>query len=107
MGGRTVVLKLKTHAFRTVTRQVRLVDPTNLADVIHRVAEPMLLREIPQGPFRLLGVGLSALADLPQGGPAARLFADQSDGQARLEEATDRIRGRFGKDAIIRGRALR
>jgi DNA polymerase-4 len=67
----------------------------------------MLLRDIAQGPFRLLGVGLSALADLPDGRPPARLFVDGSDGQARIEAATDRIRGRFGKDAIIRGRALR
>ena len=107
MGGRTIVLKLKTRAFRIVTRQARLPEPTNLAEVIYRMAEPMLLREIGQGPFRLIGVGLSALADLPDGRPPARLFADRSDGQARAEAATDSIRGRFGKDAIIRGRALR
>jgi DNA polymerase IV len=107
MGGRTVVLKLKTPAFRVLTRQARLPEPTNLAEVIFQVAEPMLLRELGQGPFRLIGVGLSALADLADGPPPARLFSDRSDGQARAEAATDRIRGRFGKNAIIRGRALR
>ena len=107
MGGCTIVLKLKTHAFRIVTRQARLPEPTNLAEVIYRMAEPMLLRELRQGPFRLLGVGLSALADLPDGRPPARLFADRSDGHARAEAATDSIRGRFGKNAIMRGRALR
>ncbi len=107
MGGRTIVLKLKTGAFRTVTRQARLPEPTNLAEVIYRMAEPMLLREMGQGPFRLIGVGLSALADLADGRPTARLFADRSDGHAEAEAATDRIRNRYGKDAIIRGRALR
>ena len=107
MGGRTVVLKLKTHAFRTVTRQAALAEPTNLAEVIHSLAEPMLLRELARGPFRLLGVGLGALCELPDGLPRARLFADRSDGQALVEAATDRIRTRFGKDAIIRGRTLR
>jgi DNA polymerase IV len=107
MGGRTVVLKLKTAAFRIVTRQARLAEPTNLAEVIYRLAQPMLLRELGQGPFRLLGVGLSALADLADGRPPARLFVDPSDAQAGVEAATDRIRGRYGKDAIIRGRALR
>ncbi len=67
----------------------------------------MLVRELGQGPFRLIGVGLSALADLAAGAEPARLFADRSDAQAGVEAATDRIRGRFGKDAIIRGRALR
>jgi DNA polymerase IV len=107
MGGCTVVLKLKTQAFRIVTRQVRLPEPTNLAEVIHRVAEPMLLRELRQGPFRLLGIGLGMLVDLNDARPPARLFAEIGDGQARVEAATDRIRTRFGKDAIIRGRALR
>jgi DNA polymerase-4 len=107
MGGCTVVLKLKTRAFRIITRQARLAEATNLADVIHRIAEPMLLREVRKGPFRLLGIGLTALAELPDGGAPARLFADGSDGRASLEAATDRIRGRFGKDAIFRGRALR
>ncbi len=107
MGGRTVVMKLKTTRFRIVTRQARLLEPTNLAEAIYRVAEPMLVRELGQGPFRLIGVGLSALADLAAGAGPAQLFADRSDAQAGVEAATDRIRGRFGKDAIIRGRALR
>jgi DNA polymerase-4 len=107
MGGHAVVLKLKTRAFRTVTRQARLPEPTNLAEVIHGAAEPMLLRALGQGPFRLIGVGLAALTDLADAAPPARLFAEPGDGQARAEAATDRIRGRYGKDAIIRGRALR
>jgi DNA polymerase-4 len=107
MGGRTIVLKLKTRAFRVVTRQARLAEPTNFAEVIYRMAEPMLLRELGQGPFRLIGVGLSALADIPDGRPPARLFQDAADGQALAEAATDAIRSRWGKGAIIRGRALR
>jgi DNA polymerase-4 len=108
LGGGTVVLKLRTREFRTLTRQRRLARPTNLADEIYRAAEPMLTAELARGPFRLIGVGLSALSTLTPGGPPPpRLFADPADGQARAEAASDSIRRRYGKNAIMRGRALR
>ena len=108
MGGRIVVLKLKTREFQTLTRQCRLPDPTNLADAIYHAAEPMLADELGRGPFRLLGVGIAALSPLVPGAPPPpRLFVDPADGRARAEAASDRIRRRFGRDAIMRGRALR
>ena len=107
LGGRTVVLKLKTRDFRTLTRQSRLAEPTNLADAIYGAAEPMLRDELNRGPFRLIGVGLAALSPLVPGTPPPRLFVDAADERARAEAATDRIRSRYGRDAIIRGRALR
>ena len=107
MGGRTVVLKLKTRDFRTLTRQSRLAEPSNFADVIYSAAEPMLRDELNRGPFRLIGIGLAALSPVVPGTPPPRLFVDAADGRARAEAATDRIRSRYGRDAIIRGRALR
>ncbi len=107
MGGRTVVLKLKTRDFRTLTRQTRLSEPSNFADVIYGAAEAMLRDEMDRGPFRLIGVGLAVLSPLLPGSPPPRLFTDAGDGRARAETATDRIRSRYGRDAIIRGRALR
>lgn len=109
MRGHTVVLKLKTHAFRTLTRQHRLDLATNLAEDLYHTAEPMLRGELGHGPFRLIGVGITALSATAATDPPAppRLFTDAADNRARAEEATDRIRGRYGKDAIMRGRALR
>lgn len=107
MGGRTVVIKLKTADFRTITRQSRLNDPTNLADLIFSVGEPLLLGEIDKGPFRLIGVGLSVLSEVDPDGSEKRLFEDSRDAQRKAENATDEIRDRFGRDAIIRGRSLR
>ena len=63
--GGTVVLKLKTAGFKSLTRQARAEAPTNLADTIHAMAEPLLLREMDKGPFRLIGVGISDLAEEP------------------------------------------
>ncbi|MFK7945099.1 MAG: DNA polymerase IV [Paracoccaceae bacterium] len=105
--GGTVVLKLKTAGFKGLTRQVRAEEPTNLADVIYALAEPLLLREMDKGPFRLIGVGLGDLADEPKGEAPQRLFSDQQDNRMLAERATDSIRQKFGKGAIKRGRALR
>jgi DNA polymerase-4 len=108
LGGASVTLRLKTAGFQTLTRQDRLAAPTNFAETIYRHAEPMLLRMLPRGPFRLIGVGVSALSPLdPTPAPEPELFAPEGAGLTRAEAASDRIRARFGKDAIIRGRALR
>ena len=104
--GGTVTLKLKRADFRTLTRQHRLPGATNLADEIYRHGEAMLERLLAEGPFRLIGIGLSDLADTPAPAPA-ELFETASDAIRRAEAVTDEIRARYGKDAIIRGRALR
>ena len=61
VGGHTVVLKLKTADFQVLTRNHRLSDPTQRADVIFRVAVSLLRRETNGGAFRLIGVGVSDL----------------------------------------------
>jgi DNA polymerase-4 len=105
LGGRTVVLKLKTANFRIRTRSVSLDVPTQLADTIFRVARNALRREAAGPRFRLLGVGLSNLAD------AARCdqldLVDRSEGRrAAAERAMDRLRTKFGNDAVEKGRSL-
>jgi len=108
LAGRTVTLKVKRADFRGITRQAQLAQPTNLVDTIYRHGETMLSRMLDQGPFRLIGIGISDLSaqDDDASVPADLFGADQADREG-AEAATDRIRARFGKDAIIRGRALR
>ncbi len=68
----------------------------------------MLLRMLDQGPFRLIGIGISDLSTEGEDAPApADLFGADQAARQGAEAATDEIRARFGKDAIIRGRALR
>ena len=61
LAGWTVVLKLKTSDFRTLTRNHRLADPTRLADVIYSSAAALITREANSRAFRLIGVGVTDL----------------------------------------------
>ncbi|NNE89540.1 MAG: DNA polymerase IV [Silicimonas sp.] len=105
--GRVVTLKLKRANHKILTRQVSLTEPTQIADRIYRTARDLFDQVGDEGPYRLIGVGISHLtkADIAESGgdlldPNARI-------RAEAERASDRIRERFGSDAIIKGRALR
>jgi DNA polymerase-4 len=104
--GRTVVLKLKTANFRLLTRSASLEAPTQLADKIFRTAQIALKKEADGRRFRLLGVGLSNLAAAVEADPA-NLIDPVSDKRAAAERAMDKIRSKFGGEAVGKGRGLR
>jgi DNA polymerase-4 len=106
LAGHTIVLKLKTADFRLRTRSASLDAPTQLADKIFRVARTALKREATGTRFRLLGVGLSNLAPAAEADPG-NLVDPQSDKRAAAERAMDKIRGKFGGEAVQKGRGLR
>jgi DNA polymerase-4 len=106
LGGRTVVLKLKTADFRLRTRSMSLEDPTQLADRIFRTAQSALKREADGTRFRLLGVGLSNLAPAVNADPAS-LIDPAGDKRAAAERAMDKIRAKFGGEAVATGRAFK
>ncbi len=106
LSGRTIVLKLKTADFRLRTRSASLEAPTQLADRIFRVARNALKREADGTRFRLLGVGLSNLAPGAEADPGS-LVDPESDKRAAAERAMDKIRGKFGGEAVTKGRGLR
>ena len=107
LAGAVVNLKLKTGSFRQLSRQQSLHAPTQLADDIYKAARPMLEREQTAGPFRLLGVGLSHLSPHDGTDGTPDLLDPDAPRRRAAERASDAIRGRFGEDAILKGRALR
>ena len=107
LAGRTVTLKLKKGDFQTVTRRQTLSDPTQLADRIYRTAREMLDRSGLKGPFRLIGTGITDLCPGAGADSSPDLLDPDARTRAKAEAAADAIRARFGKDAIIKGRALR
>jgi DNA polymerase IV len=105
--GRTVTVKLKQADHRILTRRRALAEPAQLADAIWRAADPLLAGMLAQAPFRLIGVGLSDLSPASGHDPAGDLLDPGAGKRAAAERAADRIRARFGTEAIIKGRALR
>jgi DNA polymerase-4 len=102
LAGMTVTLKLKTADFKIRTRARSLQSPTQLAHRIFAAARGLLEHEADGTRFRLLGVGLSALASGDEADPA-----DLVDGRAaQAEHAIDNVRARFGDEAVVRGLAF-
>jgi DNA polymerase-4 len=101
-----ITLKLKTAAFATRTRAARLPQPTRLPETLFAAARPLLAREADGTAFRLIGIGAQPLA------PAAE--ADRGDladpeapRRAARWAAVERLRARFGDDAVVKGRGMK
>lgn len=105
--GRVVTLKLKRTNHANLTRRVTLHEPTNIADKMFRTARDLLIPALDQGPFRLIGIGISDLVPASQADLSPDLLDPDAIKRAKAEKASDEIRKRFGKDAIVKGRALR
>ena len=63
LSGRTVTLKVRLHDFTTLSRSTTLAAPTDAAPTIARLARGLLAELDTTGGVRLLGVGVSGLAD--------------------------------------------
>jgi len=105
--GRVVTLKLKRADHTALTRRISLRDATQMADVIYRTARDLLEQMEDQGPYRLLGCGISDLVPETQADIIGDFLDPQAVQRAKAERATDEIRERFGTGAIRKGRALR
>jgi DNA polymerase-4 len=102
LAGATVTLKLKTADFKIRTRARSLDAPTQLAGRIFAASRGLLEHQADGTRYRLLGVGVSALASADEADPA-----DLVDGRSALaEHAVDNVRARFGEGAVIRGLAF-
>jgi DNA polymerase-4 len=99
LAGSTVTLKLKTADFRIRTRAQSYDHPTQLAAKIFAAGRELLARETDGTKFRLLG---TALCDAN----AADLTDLLDRRTAEAEHAIDRLRERFGDEAVIKGLAF-
>jgi DNA polymerase-4 len=107
LAGKVVTLKLKRANHTSLTRRLTLNGSTQLADAVYRTAKGLFDQVGDQGPYRLIGCGLSHLVDADGSELAADLLDPNADKRSAAERATDKIRDRFGSDAIKKGRSLR
>ena len=102
IAGHTVTLKLKTHDFKTRTRNRRLSDPTRLADRIFSTGLALLEKETDGTRYRLIGIGVADLAPDDRADPAD-LVDTAARKRALAEGAIDALRDKFGKKAVETG----
>ncbi len=101
----TITLKLRDLDFRTITRALSLREPSQLdRDIMESVFDLLKKNWDGRSKIRLLGVAVSGLSF----GPLQQdLFQQESrEKMARLCEAADKIRGRFGFDSIAPARTI-
>ncbi|MFE0105606.1 DNA polymerase IV [Streptomyces sp. NPDC059009] len=87
--GRTIVLKVRRYDFSTLTRSETLRGPTDDPAVVREAAARLLESVDTTGGVRLLGVGVSGLADYTQEDLFAQAMAvrDELEGAAEAGEA--------------------
>lgn len=107
IAGRVVVLKLKRADHSLLSRRETLRDATQMADRIYRHARALFDQVGDEGPYRLLGVGISDLCPEAEADISGDLLDPGAARRSEAERAADEIRRRFGSKAILKGRALR
>ncbi|MEV5954420.1 DNA polymerase IV [Streptomyces sp. NPDC051987] len=85
LSGRTIVLKVRRYDFSTLTRSETLRGPTDDPAVVREAAARLLDSVDTTGGVRLLGVGVSGLADYTQ----EDLFAQAAAGEGAAEFAAE------------------
>ena len=87
LSGRTVTIKIRHHDFETHTRSATLIGPTDSPATLSATAKGLLAHAEISGGLRLLGVGVSGLADWVQDD----LFTDHDAAEEPVVEETPEI----------------
>jgi len=98
--GRTVVLKVRRYDFSTLTRSETLRGPTDDPTVVREAAARLLEAVDTTGGVRLLGVGVTGLADFTQEDLFAQAAdAEQAAGDFAAADAVPEERNGTGEEA--------
>jgi DNA polymerase-4 len=99
----TVAVKIRDSQFRTITRQKRLAEPSDLTEPIWQAALELTRPEVRGKKIRLLGVAATGLGRPEQ----TSMFEVVDEKKRRLVSATDAVRNRYGERAVVRASLLR
>jgi DNA polymerase-4 len=105
---RTVVVKIRDHRFRTVTRSRSLRACSSNTRTLYRMARALFetWRDGHRNtPLRLLGMGVSGLEDAAKGEAAGDRL--DSRGERDIDRVSDQINSRFGAAGLVHGQTLR
>jgi len=106
---RTVVLKLRHGDFHTITRRQTLPRPTDLDPELLRPARELFRPAFEEARRRRMGVRLIGVAatGLSEAAPGDLFEAPERTRLRELTSAVDRVRERFGFDAVTPARTLK
>jgi len=103
LAGRTVTLKYRDETFRTTTHARSGKTPTNVASELFETATALFDEVHGSLKVRLLGIGVSGFAEPVQ----KSLFEEEAPRRgARIDELRDKVRRKFGKEALVRASDL-
>lgn len=102
---RSVTLKLRYADFNTVTRSLTFKQGIDSDQAIFNTGQKLLSQALnaEKQPVRLIGIGVSGLVS---GARQINMLDDKAERLALLNRAVDRIRNRYGFDAIQTGRTV-
>ncbi len=100
---RTVTLKLKDTEFQSITRQVKLAQPSDLSAPIFEAARALLKRSARGEPYRLIGISAS---DLGADEQLALFGTSRTERERAVTGAADKMRAKYGGDAVTRARLI-
>jgi DNA polymerase-4 len=103
VASRVIVLKLRRTDFKILTRRVTMPEPVQTARALFAAGRALMKPELGR-PYRLIGIGM---ADVRDAEDAAVLFDTPETRNLKAETAIDRLRDKFGRDAVMAGRALK
>ncbi|MCY3023970.1 MAG: DNA polymerase IV [Planctomycetota bacterium] len=102
-----VTLKVRFGDFTTLTRALQFEEPTDIAEALHAAGVRLLRTKVSRQGRGVRLIGLAATRLAPRGQAVATLFPDEKAvKQRRVAETLDRLRRRFGDDAVTRARLL-
>ena len=103
---RVVTVQLVDNAFRRISHQTTLPNPTNSTDRLYHVAVELMRQMWPARPVRLVGVSAEKTSE--DNFEQMDLFTDAAriDKQEKLDRAADALRKKFGGAAVTRAKLL-
>lgn len=115
LSGSTIRVQVKTPDFRQILRQTTLPKATNSRKLIFEKALELCLQlKADEYPVRLLGINLSNIADRnsrPLPPEQLDLFAPEKacnlEKQSKVEDAFEKVRQKFGKNAVFFGNSFK
>ena len=98
--GRTLTIKVRNHAFQTMTRSMTTIDGIYSEEQLYFFAKRLYNKNRNDEPIRLLGLTVSQLMPLQTQGD---LFSDDQDVSDKVTETIDKLQERFGEKALMKG----